>query len=295
MPHHAAQRRAYALRQLARRGLAILGSEQPDLHQLMVQERPVHGADHRVGEPRAAHLHHRAQRVGARPQEASLRAVEVGGRHGATRLAAALLAALVLAACAETMGPPTPWSRTPAETPGEPIPPLSPDAESLLLARSVLDQRAPQLDPLAREGVATLLARAEIESRLPALLVLALIEQESRFDPRARGPSGSLGLMQVQPSLGRALAGRVGVAWQGPATLFDPIANVRIGVGYLQDQVRAFGNHELALAAYNMGPTRLRRRLAAGESGRSAYVGGVLGRYHSLRVQYGETRVGLGR
>jgi soluble lytic murein transglycosylase-like protein len=59
---------------------------------------------------------------------------------------------------------------------------------SLFLAREILAERAPELDPLQMEGVARAVAKAEREHGLPALLVLALIEQESHFRPKARGP-----------------------------------------------------------------------------------------------------------
>jgi hypothetical protein len=44
----------------------------------------------------------------------------------------------------------------------------------------------------------------------------------------------------------------------------NPIANVRAGVRYLQRMVTAFHDVELALMAYNAGPSRIRRHLREG-------------------------------
>jgi soluble lytic murein transglycosylase-like protein len=205
------------------------------------------------------------------------------------------LTLLLLAGCAEVQPDlRLPESVRPRILSGSALAPLPPDSESLALARAILARQAPRLDGLAREGVARVVAQAERETRVPALMLLAVMQQESRFDPRAVGPRGSLGLMQVQPSLGRALAPQLAIPWREGVTLFDPIANARIGARYLADLVEAFGEHELALAAYNMGPTRLRQRLAAGASGRTSYAQQVLARYQTLRTQYAETPIGLG-
>jgi soluble lytic murein transglycosylase-like protein len=58
--------------------------------------------------------------------------------------------------------------------------------------------------------------------------VMAIIEQESRFNPRAVGTSGELGLMQLMPSTAADM-GYVG-ALDG---LFDPETNIRLGMRYL--------------------------------------------------------------
>jgi soluble lytic murein transglycosylase len=123
---------------------------------------------------------------------------------------------------------------------------------------------------------------------------LALIEQESRFDPRAKGPRGALGLMQIRTFVGEDVAARIGVPWQGEQTLLDPVLNVRIGTAYLTELLDRFGSQEIALAAYNMGPTRLAWRLARGDDGRSAFVTRVLQHYEELRREFASTETGIG-
>ena len=70
--------------------------------------------------------------------------------------------------------------------------------------------------------------------------------------------------MQILPSTGRWLAPQIGLEWKGPQTLFDPIANVRLGVAYLRQLWDRYDNLSAALAAYNWGPGRIDRRIAAG-------------------------------
>ena len=153
-------------------------------------------------------------------------------------------------------------------------------------AESILRERAPRLSARERRGVAEELALAEAEDGLDTLLLLALIDQESRYDPRARGPKGSLGLMQVRPFVGRDVARRHSIPWQGSKTLMDPVLNVRIGRTYLAEMKRMFGRDELTLAAYNMGPYRLKRLLARNWTGRSRYVTLVLEGYLALQRRF---------
>jgi len=168
------------------------------------------------------------------------------------------------------------------------------ESSSLVVARAVLDDRAPELDELQREGVARAVVRAEQEHGLPVLLVLALIEQESQFRPKIAGPGGSIGLMQLMPENARDLAERNGVPWQGVRTLTDPVKNVHLGVLYLAEMRDAFGDAHLAMAAYNIGPGAVKRRLARGLSCKGQYVQNVLQRFHALRLVFGDPTTEIG-
>lgn len=94
-------------------------------------------------------------------------------------------------------------------------------------------------------------------------LVRALIFQESRFDPRARGGSGEIGLMQVLPSGAAAEWARV-LRRPRPseAELFDIRLNLEIGCWYLARALRRWRDYDaktiLALAQYNAGERRAR-------------------------------------
>ena len=171
---------------------------------------------------------------------------------------------------------------------------VPPESESMLLVRKILEVRAPKLGELEREGVARVLVQAEKENGLPVLLMLAVIEQESRFDPNAVGPRGSIGLMQVRPFVGRDVAARHDIPWQAQRTLRDPVANVRIGTAYLAELRERFDDVDLAMAAYNIGPTRVAKRLRAGVKPRGPYLRRVHMRYHAMRIEFGDPPTAVG-
>jgi soluble lytic murein transglycosylase-like protein len=150
---------------------------------------------------------------------------------------------------------------------------------------AILANRAARLSESDRKQVIQELLRSEKQHGLDAVLLLAMIEQESSFDPRARGPKGSLGLMQVRPFVGRDVAKRRGIPWQGPETLHDPAMNIRIGTGYFAELKQMYPDDSIALAAYNMGPYRVKRILAKGRIPVQRYTRGVLRRYRELRSQ----------
>lgn len=87
--------------------------------------------------------------------------------------------------------------------------------------------------------------------------VAAEIRAESTFNPNARSPANALGLMQVIPSTGQAVANRLGLAnYRGANSLYDPETNIRIGTAYLRELKEKYGNKPyVVLAAYNAGPT----------------------------------------
>ncbi len=145
---------------------------------------------------------------------------------------------------------------------------------------------------LSRHAKRTGLTNAEIaalaqtlvaEARRHALdprLVLAVVHVESRYDSFAVSEKNAMGLMQILPTTGEWLAAEIGVPWQGPQTLFDPIANVRLGVAYLSRLLERYdGDLAAALAAYNWGPGHIDGRLRNGAPLPVAYADLVLRAY----------------
>jgi soluble lytic murein transglycosylase len=87
-------------------------------------------------------------------------------------------------------------------------------------------------------------------------LVLAVIRQESQFDPRVRSSADARGMMQLLPSRGRLVAREMGINWSEDL-LWDARANMRLGSWYLGQLAQDFnGSYVLAAAAYNAGPNR---------------------------------------
>jgi soluble lytic murein transglycosylase len=91
-------------------------------------------------------------------------------------------------------------------------------------------------------------------------LVAGLIRQESMFNATAVSPAGAIGLMQIMPATGRALARQAGVNPFNNERLKDPDLNVRLGVLYMSQLLRQYdGRLTDLLAAYNAGTSRLAR------------------------------------
>jgi soluble lytic murein transglycosylase len=86
------------------------------------------------------------------------------------------------------------------------------------------------------------------------LLLVALMRQESSFDPRASSPAGARGLTQFMPSTAQTLAAGVGLGGFSPDDLNNPAVAIKLGAAYLAGLSREFnGNPYLAIAAYNAG------------------------------------------
>jgi hypothetical protein len=82
-------------------------------------------------------------------------------------------------------------------------------------------------------------------------LVAAVIEQESRFRPRAKSQVGARGLMQLMPRTGR---------WMGARDLYNPEQNVDAGVKYIAYLDKRFnGDLKKIVAAYNGGEGNVMR------------------------------------
>ncbi len=103
----------------------------------------------------------------------------------------------------------------------------------------------------AKGAVAKLVRGLATEYRLDPNLVLAVIEQESNFNPAALSPKNAQGLMQLMP----ATAQRFGVE-----DVWDPEQNVRGGMAYLSWLMDHFdGDVQMSLAAYNAGEGAVKR------------------------------------
>lgn len=95
------------------------------------------------------------------------------------------------------------------------------------------------------------------EYGVPYALALAVADVESRFDPDAASSTNDYGLMQIN---------QVNHGWpleQGidPMT---PAGNIEAGVLFLSDYLTAYGDPELAVMAYNCGPSGAQNLWAAG-------------------------------
>lgn len=129
------------------------------------------------------------------------------------------------------------------------------------------------------------------EFGLSPLLVLSLIDVESRFDPKAISPVGARGLLQLMPATAAELAASLGLPWSGEADLEDPALNLRLGLSYYKVLQSRYQNPEHVFAAYNMGPGALNRKLANGEEVSRVYYEKVMSAMQAYRRKARDPKV----
>jgi len=136
---------------------------------------------------------------------------------------------------------------------------VKPKTLLIILAVIVIDLaalwwwRAYQLD---HSQDATIIAAASIYEMDPAL-IKAVIWRESRFNPKARGAAGELGLMQIRDAAAGEWAKAEGINNFHHNQLIDSKSNVLAGTWYLK---KAISHHQhtdkpiiYGLAEYNAG------------------------------------------
>ena len=116
------------------------------------------------------------------------------------------------------------------------------------------------ISPLASSATATKQVRrpfeqevdiAAIATQLDPALIHAIITVESRYNPEARSKKGAFGLMQLLPTTAKHY---------GTQLSDTPQQHILAGAKYLKTLIADFnGNLELALAAYNAGPSTVRK------------------------------------
>ena len=113
---------------------------------------------------------------------------------------------------------------------------------------------------------------------LPLSLLLAVSRGESNFNPRAKSDRNCHGLMQIRwPQTAKHLG-----IYRLDA-LYDPCTNILAGAKYLRELLDRYdGNLHLTLAAYNYGPTRIRKNSVSSSipQGAQWYSGYI---YHHLQ------------
>ncbi len=117
-------------------------------------------------------------------------------------------------------------------------------------------------------------------------LIKAVIKAESDFDCYALSTKGAQGLMQLMPATARELKVR---------NPFNPHENIDGGTRYLRNMLDIFdGNVSLSLAAYNAGPTRVKRLQKIPRIPETIrYVKKVLGHYKRYRGSISQSQVRL--
>jgi tetratricopeptide (TPR) repeat protein len=101
-----------------------------------------------------------------------------------------------------------------------------------------------------------IVSREAARNGLDPFLVLAVMRQESIFDPSIVSRAGAVGLMQLMPYTSQAVCKSLGEQFVADS-LYTPGTNIRQGTFYLRQLLGQLnGNLVLAIAGYNGGPNR---------------------------------------
>jgi soluble lytic murein transglycosylase len=86
-------------------------------------------------------------------------------------------------------------------------------------------------------------------------LVLAIMREESRFNPRAKSEAAARGLLQFIITTASEIGRDIGLVDVTPEDLYDPRVIIRLGARYVTTLSKQFSNdHYETAAAYNAGP-----------------------------------------
>ena len=142
-----------------------------------------------------------------------------------------------------------------------------PRPRELVKIYSIVKSHRPDITESEAWRVSEVILEESQKRDIDPILVLALIEVESRFQYTVVSPMGARGIMQIMPDTGKFLSEtrghEIGVrpASFRPESLDDPLLSIRLGVFYLHDLKKQFQNLNHALIAYNAGPAEIQNRI----------------------------------
>ncbi len=114
-------------------------------------------------------------------------------------------------------------------------------------------------------------ARASRDAAIPPAMLYAVAKVESNLREDAESSTGARGLLQVMPATAKSL----------DLDIDEPALNILAGARYLRLLIDRFANTDLALAAYNAGPTAVTIAGGAPSGAVQTYVANVNAIWHS--------------
>jgi len=118
------------------------------------------------------------------------------------------------------------------------------------------------------------------------MFLMALILTESSFKRKQVSSMGARGLMQIRPFVGKSLAGKMDMEWEGSEMLMQPDVNIQMGSRHLFEMILKFKDVRTAVMSYNVGETELRHRMREDKPLPSTYLNKVMENYKMLKERY---------
>lgn len=129
---------------------------------------------------------------------------------------------------------------------------------------AVIVKRNPNATIKEFSGFPAFLASEAERHGMDVRYVMAVIEKESEWNPRAVSPVGAIGLMQVMPATAAIVVRNAKIEGYTPpqgkelGSLADPAFNVRVGMTHLKGLMDTYGLGPEHLRAYNRGDVAAR-------------------------------------
>jgi soluble lytic murein transglycosylase-like protein len=113
---------------------------------------------------------------------------------------------------------------------------------------------------------------ASADAAIPPAMLYAVAKVESNLHPNAQSEAGARGLLQLMPATAKSL----------DLNIDEPQSNVLAGARYLRQLLDRFSSTDVALAAYNAGPTAVDEAGGAPSGAVQTYVANVNQIWHSV-------------
>lgn len=126
------------------------------------------------------------------------------------------------------------------------------DREDIKVNSDYMEKLISETKDTKMKSIYTYVDKYSKEYGVDQKLVLSIIKTESDFNPNTKSSAGAMGLMQLMPFNCEAL---------NVKNPFDIEENIKGGVAHIKEYLDKYnGNSEMALMAYNGGPTRMANR-----------------------------------
>ncbi len=108
-----------------------------------------------------------------------------------------------------------------------------------------------------------LINKVAAEEKIDNHLLAAIVRTESDFKENVVANDGGMGLTQLMPETAKEKADELGIEYSREK-IMDPETNLRIGSHYISQLIQKYQNLDLAIAAYNVGPSKVDKWLKDG-------------------------------
>jgi len=151
--------------------------------------------------------------------------------------------------------------------------------------------------PKAHQYQASTIARSIIaESErygFDPIFLMAVIQNESSFNPRMKGSVGEIGLMQIKPDTAKWIAELYKIKYKNEKSLYQPETNIKIGAAFLNKLRNQFdANSTYYLTAYNAGAGNVRKMISENVTPKT-YATAVMKRYSAIYSALGSNKGNL--